>query len=155
MLCSQHHAVWPVNSQKQCVHAKGGGLFRCLHGPLGKAVLRIRPCAKLHGIAFYLAIGRFGAGKAGIHSMGQKSHSTPPPSARSTSPAASPIKIAGAREVRPLRFLYAAKPAAPFLPRPALEMDAGDFASVFIIAYWVTKLFLKKDAAVKNVPNVV
>ena len=60
-----------------------------------------------------------------------------------------------AREVRPLRFLYAAKPAAPFLPRPALEMDAGDFASVFIIAYWVTKLFLKKDTAVKNVPNVV
>ena len=72
MLCLKHHAVWPVNSQKQCVHAKGGGLFRCLHGPLGKAVLRIGSCAKLYGIAFYLAIGRFGAGKAGIHSMGQK-----------------------------------------------------------------------------------
>ena len=40
---------------------------------------------------------------------------------------AAPCAGAGAREVRPLRFLYAAKPAAPFLPRPALEMDAGDF----------------------------
>lgn len=31
---------------------------------------------------------------------------------------AMPVRIAGPREVRPLRFLYAAKTAASFLPQP-------------------------------------